>query len=363
MSMRPVLVSLASLATIALASSVSSAASADECTGWFCDDDPAPSEGGTTPDAKESAPAEGGTVTLPGAAVPGIPSEVLSGTITEVVPGDHLTLKLPSGELKTQKWSELLQLQVSGKIVIGAGAAAPPAAPSPPPATVVISPPPPKYLPPPPPAPSYAPPPADASVYEPPSRHGDFKPRWTLGLGLSLMSPSDRATFVQHGPPMRKYVGGGTGFEASLGYRISPAWTTYGFYEYGRFRTTADNGPTDSSTTSSLLGMGLRANTNPDGPLGFFFDLGFGYRWLTVPTLQGRETTNVEYSGWDYLRLGAGLSLNSSRHVRWHLAVVGSAGSFSKMKNASGCDSCDIPAESRGSYGFAGATFGGQFDL
>ncbi len=35
-----------------------------------------------------------GTATIP-STIPGLDSDVLSGTITEFVPGDHLTLKLP----------------------------------------------------------------------------------------------------------------------------------------------------------------------------------------------------------------------------------------------------------------------------
>lgn len=370
MSFRPLFVSVA---TLAFASSVSFVASADECTGWFCDETPKSPEG----DDKAADPAPGGD--LGSVTIPGLDGGILSGTITEIVPGDHLTLKLPSGELKTLKWGELLQLQISGKIVIGGGGSVSAPAPAPkappPPSTVVITPPPPKYVPPaPPPTPVYAPPDDSDGEYVAP--RDSFKERWTLGLGLSLMSPNDRATFVKHGPLMRDYVGGGTGFEASLGYRFSPSWTTYGFYEYARFRTGPQNGDVDSSIKSSLLGLGLRANTNPDGPLGFFFDMGFGYRWMTVPgaatAIAGSTPTSndAQLAGWEYLRLGAGLSLNSSKHVRWHVAVVGSAGSFSKLKQpGGGCagggnDGCDdIPEESRGSYAFGGLTFGGQFDL
>jgi hypothetical protein len=366
MSLRPVLVSLA---TLALASSFSSAASADECTGWFCDEK-ADGDSSGKGEPKAGSPTPGEEVAIPGA-IPGIPSDVLSGTITEVVPGDHLTLKLPNGEVKTLKWAELLQLQISGKIVIGGGGAAPAPPPPPaPPTTVVIAPPPPKYLPPPPPTLTYAPPPADESEVEHSSPRSSFKERWTLGLGLALMSPNDRGTFFKNGPLMRDYVGGGTGFEASLGYRISPSWTPYGFYEYTHFRTGAANGAVDSSASASLAGIGMRANTNPDGPIGFYFDLGFGYRWMTVPAVTNASSgaSNVQFAGWEYLRLGAGLALNSSRHVSWHIAAVGSAGSFSTMKDGSnscgkGSGRCEIPEEGRGSYAFGGLAFGGQFDL
>lgn len=378
MPFRSVLVSFAALA---LASSVSLAAHADDCTGWFCDDskddskDDAKDDKADANDDKADPPVKPGVpgiATIP-AGIPGLDPGVLSGTITELVPGDHLTLKLPNGELKTLKWGELLQLQVSGKIVISAGGSTtthPPPAPSPPyttyptvpPPVVVVQPPPPKYAPPP--APNYLPPPPDAPGPYSPSPRDAFEERWALGLGLSFLSPNDRATFTKNGPAMRDYVGSGTGFEASLGYRISPSWTPYGFYEYSRFRPGAANADADSSSRASLLGLGIRANTNPDGPIGFFFDFGFGHRWLDVKS----NGYDAQYAGWDYLRLGAGLSLNSSKHVRWHVAMVGTAGSFSSVKSSQtgrcsgpGCN--EIPEADRGSYGFGGLTVGGQFDL
>ena len=119
---------IASFATLALASSVSLAANADDCTGWFCDDDSTKDESPKAEPKPEPTPGDFGTATIPPGipgipAIPGLDPGVLSGTITELVPGDHLTLKLPNGELKTLKWGELLQLQVSGKIVISGGGA------------------------------------------------------------------------------------------------------------------------------------------------------------------------------------------------------------------------------------------------
>lgn len=385
---------VASLVAFTLMSSMSLVASADECEGWFCDDDKASSDDASpapTPKAGDDSAA-----TVPGAE--GVGSDVLTGKIIEVVPGDHLTLQLPNGETKTLKWSELLQLQIKGKIVIGAGGAATPAPPpaaAPPaasPPVVVITPPPPTYAPKhhhkkhlksyggtyAPPPPPYLPPAANDSSEADAADRKAFRERWTLGLGLSFLSPNDRATFFKNGPNMTEYVGGGNAFEASLGYRISPAWTPYGFYEYGRYRTGSANTSADSPVTSSLVGLGMRANTNPEGPLGFFVDFGVGYRWLTVPYAGGASdgrsvmsgTGKTEYSGWEYLRLGLGLAIASSQNVRWTLAFTGSAGSFSKANDSnSGCvgpseGGCnEIPEERRGSYAFGGFAIGGHFDL
>lgn len=329
---------------------------ADECAGWFCDD-----ENQTTPAPK---PGDSGTATVPD---PTGGTDVLSGTITEVIPGVSLTLKLLNGQLKTLKWAELLQLQISGKIVIGGGGAAhPPPAPNP--STVVIGPPPvAKYAPPPPP-PTYL---APAHYSDPtPAPKASFRERWALGVSLRFVSPSEQTAFVKGGPSTKDYLSGGSAIEGSLGYRIGPSWTMYGFFEYGRFRAGRVNGGGDDSISSTAVGGGMRANTNPDGPLGFFFDIGLGYRWLTLPydsansgamnqyvALQGK----TQFGGVEMLRLGLGLSVVASKHVSWDVAFTSSIGSFSKYKDASGSNT--IADDRRGSYAFGGLAIGGQFDM
>ncbi len=356
---------IATAAVIVCASSVA-VADDDACDGWFCDE------------GAKSAPApkigDPGTATIP-AEDGSAGTDILSGTIQEVVPGDHLTLKLPNGELKTLKWAELLQLQISGKIVIGAGGSASSPAPAPaapPPAVVVVAPPPPKYEPPAPPAPIYTPPPiVDNGDGEPPP-HKEFRDRWALGLRLNFLAPSEGTSFIKDGASMKDTVGAGTGFEASLGYRFGPSWTLYGAYEYGKFKGGRQYG---DGASSSVVALGMRANTNPDG-LGFFFDIGLGYRWFTTnnaPLLMSNGTAisgsdKIEYGGVDMLRLGLGLAIASSQHVNWHLGLTMAAGSFSKMNDKSGgCaiggDCTTIAEDRRGSYAIGGLSLGGQFDL
>ncbi len=359
----------ASLAALTIAAVSPPALADDACSGWFCDDEGKPSE---TP-----KPGETGTATVPDLAGG---TDILSGTITQVIPGESLTLKLPNGELKTLKWAELLQLQVSGKIVIGGGTAATPAPPAPnPPATVVIAPPPPvTYAPPPP--PSYAPPPDyDHAAYRKP--RSTFHERFALGVGLRFVTPGQSTAFVKDGPSMRDYLSAGTALETSLGYRFGPSWTMYGFFEYGRFRAGNANGGGDQSISSTAVGLGMRANTNPDGPVGFFFDIGAGYRWLTLPYTDGNNnfdgngltmmrTGKVQFGGVEMLRLGLGLSVVASKHVQWDIAFTSSLGSFSKAKDSNGTcmsgaggDCSTIPEDRRGTFTFAGLAIGGQFDL
>jgi hypothetical protein len=233
---------------------------------------------------------------------------------------------------------------------------------------VVIAPPPPTYAPPAPPAPIYNTPPVDHSDDEPAPRK-EFRDRFALGLRLNFLAPGEETSFFKGGPSMKDSVGAGTGFEASLGYRFGPSWTLYGAYEYGKFKGGRVGG---DGASSSVVALGMRANTNPDG-FGFYFDIGLGYRWFTLknaPVAMANGTTaydaSTQYAGVDMLRLGLGLALASSKHVNWSVGFTGAAGSFSKLDD-SGCsmggDCKTIPEERRGSYAFGGLSLGGQFDM
>jgi hypothetical protein len=350
-------------------------AAADDCTGWFCGGE----EGAPTPVPTLPVPGQVGTATIPGPAG----NDVLSGVITEIVPGDHLTLKLPNGELKVITWPMLLQLQIQGKIVIGGGGAttAPPPPAAPPP-TVVITPAPPPAAPPPPPAPVYDMPP---QAMQPPTRH--FRERWQLGVRLNFLSPSEGSSFgkggvrLQNGgdSTMRDFMGSGTAIQADLGYRVSPSWTPYGFFEYGSYKRGGMNADTDDKPTSTAIGFGLNANTNPDG-VGFLFDIGIGYRWITVPYSAGGQYAldgiggggnapgKVTYGGAEMLRLGLGLSFATSDHVRWDLTFQGAVGSVSHRSDSNGAcvspeDCKTIPDDKRGAYAFGGLSAALHLDL
>jgi hypothetical protein len=352
---RPFAFGVSALGLSLLVLAASRAGAAENCDGWFCDD-------GAQPDA----PPVVATVPTPAGG-----TDVLAGTITEVVPGDHLTLRLPNGELRTLAWAELLQLQVSGKIVIGPGAAPAPA-PAPAPPTVIVAPAPP-------PARVIAPPPAPmVDEPEPAPRRlpRPFEERASLGLRLNFLSPGDESRVTQGGAPLGSYVGSGTGLELDLGYRISPSWTPYVFYEHGWFRPGDANAGSADAVRSSFAGVGLRANTNPDGPIGFLFDIGVGYRWLTVPFAPGSgnglegpgssSAGRVQYSGFQALRVGLGLSIGVTQNVRFDLALQASAGTFSRRsESGSRCAGIceEIREDDRAIHSFGGISLGSHFDL
>jgi hypothetical protein len=222
---------------------------------------------------------------------------------------------------------------------------------------------------------------------KPPVQH--FRERWQLGVRLNFMSPSEGSTFGKNGLhaqngsgdySMRDYVGGGTAIQADLGYRVSPSWTPYGFFEYGSYKRGAANAGTEDKPSSTAVGFGLQANTNPEGPVGFLFDVGIGYRWITVPyeaggqyALDGIGGANgaagkVTYGGAELLRLGLGLSFATSEHVRWDITFQGAVGSISHRSDTNNsCVSSDdcktIPDERRGAYAFGGISAALHLDL
>jgi len=328
------------------------------------------------------ASADPATVVLPG-------GEEVTGEIADIVVGDHVALKLPNGTMKTIPWGSLVNVQIGGTIVIG-GAPAPtaPTTAAPPPAPIVIAPPPPAA--PPPPPPMIAPPPpaphysAPAAIPAP-----RFHPEWTLGGRLGIVSIGKDSALI--GDPnkdangavmMRDYAKGGLSVEADLGYHFSPSWTIYGFWEHGFLAKGDANQSASKNPSTDFVGLGMNANTNPDG-VGFYFDVGLGYRWMSVPygggdvvplgasgSYFGSAEGTARFRGFEALRLALGISIVSSPTTRWDLAVSGSAGRFTNIDDDSrvcaavaGNDCKKIPDDKQGMHAFGGLTLSAHFGL
>jgi hypothetical protein len=316
----------------------------------------------------------------------------IGGDIIEMVTGDHLAIKLPNGTVKTVAWSQLASLQVgaSGTIVIGGGTPTPPPQPVPPPEPV--PPPPVVYTPPPPPV-VYAPPPPQPVpeyIEPPPPPPPRFTPAWTVGGRIGSISPGKDGQLIGasnngsggDNTPVKSYVGSGISLEGDLGYHFSPAWTFYGFWEHGFLGRGELNGGVSNDSSSNFVGIGMQANTNPEGPLGFYFDVGLGYRWLTfsymnataagqtnAPTSSGSEG-RVTFGGFEALRLGIGAALVVNPQFRLDMMITGSAGYFSRFDDSnspcssSGDTSCGkIPSDRRAIHSFTGLTVSAHWDL
>ena len=318
----------------------------------------------------------------------------LGGEILEMVQGDHLALRLPNGEIRTVQWAQIASLQVgaSGSIVIGAGGSASPTPtppqPIPPPAPVVEQPPPPPppvvYAPPPPVAP-----PVDAPPPPPPPER--FTPRWTFGGRIGPMWPGKNGQLIGatndgadgNNTLESSYVSSGVAVEGDLGYHFSPAWTFYGFWEHGFLGRGDLNSNVQGHQGSDFVGVGFNANTNPDGPIGFYFDVAAGWRWLTIyapapgssmPTNMGMSGSSSEsrytLNGFEALRLGIGMSIVVDPTFRLDLILSGSAGYFSHVDGDATCpvtndgNGCgNIPSDRRAVHSFGTFSVAGHWDL
>ncbi len=313
----------------------------------------------------------------------------VAGEITEIVNGDHLSIRLPNGELRTLAWTQIatMQVGVSGTIVIGPQPAATPAPPPPQPAP----PPPVVYAPAPPPPVVYAPPPPQPAYYPPqyqPPPPPRFQPAWVLGGRFGTLSPGKNSSLIggsQNGTagddvPLKSYVGSGIALEADVGYHFAPSWTFYGFWEHGFLGKGDVNSGVSGDSSSNFVGLGFQANTNPRGPLGFYFDVGAGYRWLTLSYATGQTGPGADpryaneakrsVGGWEPLRIGIGAAIVVNPQFSLDVLLHASAGYFSKMDDSaspcsgSGDSSCgSIPVDRRAIHTFSGISVAAHWDL
>jgi hypothetical protein len=298
--------------------------------------------------------------------------EVLSGEIVAVHQGDHVIIKLASGEVRAIAWAQIGSMQVGagGTITIGGTQPAPAPTPTPPPTYQ----PPPTYNPPPPtyepaPAPVYRGPPA------PPRRVYVWTPRielgarfmnvWSggdiLGQGSSggIATPSDLA--------VHDVAGNGVGFQLDAGLHLLPQWSLYVFWEHNIY--SKGNLPGDALTKTpygNAIGGGVRWNSAPHHRIGLLLDLGLAARWIdfTMPQTGGSDA----YALGGEFRMAGGLSIGSDPHFRIEPAAYFNVGSYSDFNfDNSNCPSgaycSNIDPSQRGTYWTAGFQIGTHFDI
>lgn len=314
--------------------------------------------------ASAVASADQGSVVL-------VSGQVLVGEVQQVATGEYIVIKLPTGEVKAIAWAQIGSFQIGASGSVSTGN---PTAPTPPP---TYTPPPPTYTTPPPPPPSYynAPPPPP-----PPPPRPAFNPAFQLGAKLGSIAPSgtlsdsgDSSSFATSDVPMSNVSKAGWAFEGNVGIHFSPAWTFYGFWEYGAVgRGSANSNAADASTLNTL-GLGLNATTSPRGPVGFLADISLGYRWFNFSqtttvfnpqTLEATSATNrIIAEGFVPLRIALGMTISLTEKTRIDLAGQLSVGTFSRFKGAACPDGCDIDSAMRGTHVTTGLTAGIRWDL
>ena len=317
--------------------------------------------------------AEQGTVTLGN-------GNVVTGEVLEIVPNNHVTLRLPGGQVKAFAWVEVGQIGIGGQITIGG---APPSASPPPPPPA--APPPaagPVYQPAPPPPPGYQQPAYGPPPPPPPPARRYFDPAWVLGvrvgtllpggnlIGRNSSSSSYGTTVYDNGEKVvaSNYLKTGWSLEGNVGFHFSPAWTIYGYWEHGRFGNGADNASATGDGVTNSVGAGLNANANPRGAVGLLLDIGVGWRWLQVPSIDPVTygSGNANLSGPDIFRGGIGLAIPLNDRVRLDLEGRMTVGVFTSHSGS--CltvDTCgqSIDSSRQGTFITYGLRAGIRWDL
>jgi hypothetical protein len=165
---------------------------------------------------------------------------------------------------------------------------------------------------------------------------------------------------------MDRFAKSGWTFEADVGLHVSPAWTLYGLWEYGKFARGTNNTAASSGASMNTLGVGANANTSPHGPVGFLIDGSIGCRWFTfgvpqafasdgtpIPSAYGSDVTA---SGAAF-RLGMGLAINATRKFRIDLLGSMTFTTFREYKGGG------LEGAQPGSNITYGLTAGGRWDL
>lgn len=317
--------------------------------------------------AASIASADGGSITLS-------TGEVVSGDIQQIVKGEYVVIQLPTGEVKAIAWTQIGQVAVGGSITIGGGTP-PPAAPKPTPQPTYTPPPPvytqpgPTVYSPPPPPPTYM-----APQYMPPPRPA-FQPAFNLGVRFGSINPGGtlaKEASTSSDVEMSQYVKSGWSIEGDVGLHFSPSWTFYGFWEHGQLgRANTEVQP--SNPVTNAVGIGMNANTSPNAPFGFVFDIALGYRWLTSPILVGgvdsagnpvTSRADATFSGVMPLRVGLGIAIAPTRKMRIDVMGQFSVGSFTQQTDNGSCSGgCEIADQYQGTHTFTGLTVGGRWDL
>jgi len=344
---------LCALSSVLTFVSAARADGTDKCADWFCAGDEA-----QPPDVPKQGLAAGTPVEIDlknGGAVHGV---VVS------VNAERLVLRAGAVEI-TIAWLEIAGL----RIVVQS---APPAAPAPTPVEApkpepetepadepVVAP-----------APANTPKPQAAPTMVFPPQHDIL----FLDVRVKVLAPLEGSTFHTGSAAMSQFLPIGGAWELGLALGLSPHWLLRGFYENAAFAPGEHSSRRDDVATSRLVGlsvMGTAGTIDDDGVAGSL-EVGFGYRWLTVP-YDSRFTPDridrnarageITFEGLASLRIATGLTFALSRVARLHVLGELTFGQFSqrsdRLLSCSDRLSCDtIATGAQTAHGFAGLTMG-----
>lgn len=291
------------------------------------------------------------------------------GTVVEESPVAGVTIQIPGGQLRTVAPGEVFRIEYrDGTFGVVGGKAEPAAAPAPAPPAEPAAPALPDATPEPPrpPAPAASPeaprPPAPPGAAQPvypavpvqpgdPRRpHGPYGPRpgtagrpfpLMLAFGLGLAAPGGNAT-----PSGSPAPGGAMSdtFQPQLlvelegGLRLTPHVMASLVMDlgFGDAATQASNrcrsfGGSDCTAFTGRFGLQVRYAFTPLAPSTTWISLGTAGEVAMVSYDASSSSNDLVYTGWEVVRLGAGIDFRSSRGLGWGAFVNAGFGRYSEV--------------------------------
>jgi hypothetical protein len=153
-------------------------------------------------------------------------------------------------------------------------------------------------------------------------------------LAMSDVVGTGAAVGLEGGLRFAKHFFGGLGFE-------------HGVYGKGDKATQGFTGDVTTTLSSNLVEARFAYISNADG-VGFYGEIGVGYRWLIVTNESGtilNKQTNTQTLKGGEVELGAGAFIKAGNYVRFIPKVSFGVGTFSKADvscNGSGCSGTDL---------------------
>jgi hypothetical protein len=281
------------------------------------------------------------------------------GTVVEESP-QSVNIQLPDGTFRRLPRRDVVRIEYADGSVShrpSEPAPSPPAASAPPPgyAPQGQPPPPPAYTPPPP--PSYYPPPYGPRPVQrmPPPQWaqpvgtGPVEPFWlSLGIGGMFYGGNVEPGFSMNGtfgPQMDLSFEGGFRLNPYLGLGLYADIGVGGNGNEATLRAACDSNGGSCNSTTSRVGILLRHTFSPHAHTTPWISIGTGFAHGSVDwSADGYGSSNVlEYSGWEMLRLNAGIDVRSNRVIGFGFYGGVAFTRFDSRSDAGGTESFSNP--------------------
>jgi len=259
----------------------------------------------------------------------------LVGTVVEESPASGVTIQLPDGQLRTVAAAAVFRIEYRDGTfgVLG---------PRPPAAETQAAPPAPPAQPPPPPvaAPWPVYPAVPVQPSPPPAPRSTAPGPFLFAFGMGLAVPGGSA---EQGIPMSRIFLSQFLMEMEGGLRFSPRVMGSLILDLGvgdaaeptRSACRAGGG-SDCSAITARFGLQLRYAFTPLAPSTPWISIGTAAEVGTISYDATSSSNDLVYSGWEVLRLGAGMDFRTSPGFGWGLFAQASWGNYNQVQDPGG---------------------------